>query len=87
MSLLKLDRGGKYGTEMQITFLYRTVLGAWGSLIDIATDWTTEVQFPARTIDFSISYDVQTGSGAHRAFSPLWAGSPFPGEKAARAWN
>jgi hypothetical protein len=40
------------------------------------------VRYPAGAKDFSSILCVQTGSGAHPAFSPMGTGDPFPGGKA-----
>jgi hypothetical protein len=40
------------------------------------------VRFPAEAKDFSCSFCVQTGSGAHSASCAMGTGGPFPGGKA-----
>jgi hypothetical protein len=40
------------------------------------------IRFPAGAKDFSCSFCVQTGSGAHPASCPMGTGGPFPGGKA-----
>jgi hypothetical protein len=52
----------------------------------LTTGWTNGVRFPAGTIFFCY-FRVQTGSGSHPASCPMDTWGPFPGGKAAGAWN
>jgi hypothetical protein len=45
-------------------------------------DRAIEVRSPAGAKDFSCSFRVQTGSGAHPASYTMGTGGPFPGAKA-----
>jgi hypothetical protein len=44
------------------------------------TGWTVGVRFPAEARDFHLLHNVQTGAGAHPAFSPMCTGVLFAGE-------
>jgi hypothetical protein len=52
------------------------------SVLCLTTDWTTGVQSPTEAEDFSSSFCILTGSGAHPASFTMGTGGPFPGGKA-----
>jgi hypothetical protein len=64
-----------------------------GSSSSIVSDYGLDdraigIRSPAGAKDFSSSFCVQTGSGAHPASSTMGTGGPFPGGKnAAGAWR
>jgi hypothetical protein len=58
--------------------LTREILGIRLGFFQHTTGWTTGVRFPAGARDFSLSYCVQTGSGAHPACYPMGTGGPLP---------
>jgi hypothetical protein len=75
--------------------LYRSHMDAYSFIIikwnwsvvnsDSAMGWTSGVQSPTGTNEFSLIYSVKTGSGAHSASYPMSAGICSPGIK--RQWS
>jgi hypothetical protein len=62
------------------------------SSVNIATDYGLDgriigVRIPAEAGNFSLRHRVQTTYGAHPASYQVGIGDPFPGGKAAGAWN
>jgi hypothetical protein len=46
-------------------------VGSWDSWVGVATDWTSEVRFPAGERNVSLLHSIQSGSGAHTSSCPL----------------
>jgi hypothetical protein len=77
---------GEDSSPLSIIYIYVHITkGSQGSssqYIVLSVDWVTGVRSPTEAEDFSSSFCIQTGSGAHPASCPVGTGGPFPGDKA-----